>query len=84
MANLVRTKFSADIGMATSGIAGPGGATPEKPVGTVWIAYSDKNQTVARKLQLTTDRLINIQFASVSALNLLRISLRAENFVVST
>jgi nicotinamide-nucleotide amidase len=38
MANLVRAKFSTDIGVATSGVAGPGGATPEKPVGTVWIA----------------------------------------------
>lgn len=75
MANLVRAKFNTDIGVATSGIAGPGGATPEKPVGTVWIAYSDKHQTVTRKLQLSKDRLINIKAASIAVLNLIRTSL---------
>jgi nicotinamide-nucleotide amidase len=75
MANLVRAKFNTDIGVATSGIAGPGGATPEKPVGTVWIAYSDKHHTVTRKLQLAKDRMINIKAASVAVLNLIRQSL---------
>jgi nicotinamide-nucleotide amidase len=75
MANLVRAKFNTDIGLATSGVAGPGGATAEKPVGTVWIAYSDKHQTVTRKLQLSKDRLINIKAASIAILNLMRISL---------
>jgi nicotinamide-nucleotide amidase len=75
MANIVRAKFSTDIGVATSGIAGPGGATPEKPVGTVWIAYSDKHQTVTRKLQLSQDRILNIRLASTAVLNLIRLSL---------
>jgi nicotinamide-nucleotide amidase len=75
MADLVRTKFNTDIGVATSGVAGPGGGTSEKPVGTVWIAYSDKHQTVTRKLQLSKDRLINIKVASVAVLNLIRLSL---------
>jgi len=75
MANLVRAKFNTDIGVATSGIAGPGGETPEKPVGTVWIAYSDKHQTVTKKLQLSKDRLINIKMASIAVLNLIRLSL---------
>jgi nicotinamide-nucleotide amidase len=78
MANLVRAKFSTDIGVATSGIAGPGGATPEKPVGTVWIAYSDKFHTVTKKLQLSTDRGINIRLASTAVLNLIRQNLPTE------
>ena len=75
MANVVRARFHTNIGVATSGIAGPGGATPEKPVGTVWIAYSDKFQTITKKLQLSKDRMINIRMASIAVLNLIRLSL---------
>ena len=72
MAQNVRKKFNADIGVATSGVAGPGGGTPEKPVGTVWIAYSDARETITKKLQLWQDRSINIKVSSVLVLNLAR------------
>jgi nicotinamide-nucleotide amidase len=78
MANLVRAKFTTDIGVATSGIAGPGGATPEKPVGTVWIAYSDRHQVITRKLQLSKERSLNIKMASIAVLNLIRQNLRGQ------
>lgn len=75
MANVVRARFSAHIGVATSGIAGPGGATPEKPVGLVWIAYSEKRFTKTKKLLLTPDRIQNIQLASMAVLNMIRLNL---------
>jgi len=75
MSNNVRKLFDADIGIATSGIAGPDGGTPDKPVGTVWIAFADGEQTITKKLQLTKDRNINIKATAVAILNLVRISL---------
>lgn len=75
MAEQVRILFNADIGLASSGIAGPDGGTPEKPVGTVWTAISDGHQTHARKLSLTQDRMLNIRYTTVNVLNLLRLTL---------
>jgi nicotinamide-nucleotide amidase len=48
MAQQVRSLFKTSIGVASSGVAGPSGGTDDKPVGTVWIAYSDAKQTVAK------------------------------------
>ena len=79
MANRVRAKFNADIGLATSGIAGPGGATPDKPVGTVWIAYSDKNKTTAKLLRLSQERLYNIRYSATAALGLLHANMPSQH-----
>ena len=62
----------ADIGIAISGVAGPDGGTPEKPVGTIWLAIGNQEQIYSRKLQLGKDRLRNIQFTSINALNFIR------------
>jgi nicotinamide-nucleotide amidase len=72
MAEGVRKTLGAKIGIATTGVAGAGGGTPEKPVGTVWIAYSDENETVAKTYQLTKNRNLNIQLTTNVVLNLLR------------
>jgi nicotinamide-nucleotide amidase len=79
MANGVRKLFGSDFGLASSGVAGPDGGTEEKPVGTVWIACVGKGFTAAKKLQLTQDRLLNIQLTAVAVLNLLRISFIQNN-----
>jgi nicotinamide-nucleotide amidase len=77
MAEGVRKKFGTDIGVATTGIAGPGGGTEDKPVGTVWIAYTDGTKIATKRLQLSPDRLVNIRMSSVAVLNLIRLNLPA-------
>ena len=72
MAEGVRQLFNADYGLASSGIAGPDGGTADKPVGTVWIACSGPEGVETRKLQLTQDRMLNIQLTGVAVLNLFR------------
>lgn len=78
MAEGVRKVLGANVGIATSGIAGPNGGTPEKPVGTIWIACSTEKQTVARLLKLGPYREQNIQLTSVYVFNLLRQTLLDE------
>ena len=72
MASQVRDRFRADIGVGITGIAGPGGGTPEKPVGTVWIAVASAASEKVRHFQLTTQRRINKELAATLALNMVR------------
>ena len=72
MAEGVRKLTGSDFSVATSGIAGPGGGSEEKPVGTVWIGISSQNSTETMKLQFKGDRKRNIERFAAYALDLLR------------
>ena len=63
--------FKSDYAIAVTGIAGPDGGTPEKPVGTVWIAVANINKIVVKKLTFGNKRRENIERSAISALNML-------------
>jgi len=71
MASGVQRALAADIGLAVSGIAGPGGGTPEKPVGLVWIGLSAPLVEIARRYLFAGDRLPIKEQAAQAALELL-------------
>lgn len=73
MAEGIKRITGSDFSVATSGIAGPGGGTDEKPVGTVWIGIASPDRTIARKLMFYGDRKRNIVNFASNALNLLRL-----------
>ncbi len=64
--------YGSDYGIAVSGIAGPGGASPGKPVGTVWIAVASKNKLISEKYSFGNLRDVTVRRASATALNMLR------------
>ena len=64
--------FVVDYAIATSGIAGPTGGTPEKPVGTVWIAVGNRTRVLAEKFYFGDNRERNIERSAISGLNMLR------------
>ncbi|MBI4548987.1 MAG: competence/damage-inducible protein A [Ignavibacteriae bacterium] len=72
MASGIRKISNTDIGISTTGIAGPTGGTPEKPIGLVWIGYSDENQTLALKFHFGDGRRQIKERAIQAALDLVR------------
>jgi nicotinamide-nucleotide amidase len=72
MAQGVREVAGADIGVSTTGIAGPTGGSPEKPIGLVWIGFSDRNETLAVKFNFGDDRRRVKERAAQAALELVR------------
>jgi nicotinamide-nucleotide amidase len=71
MAEGVRKRSNVDIGIATTGIAGPTGGTKEKPVGLVYISISSTNNTIVKKFKFAGNRLENKESTCNAALNLL-------------
>jgi len=71
MAEAIRKKSNVDMGISTTGIAGPTGGTKEKPVGLVYIALSTKDETFIKKFQFSGTRLENKESTCNAALQML-------------
>jgi nicotinamide-nucleotide amidase len=85
MAQGARSLYGSDYALATTGIAGPGGGTKGKPVGTVWIALADNQQVIAKRFQFGDHRIRNINMTTFAALNLLRkhmVALQKDNIPI--
>jgi len=72
MAEGVKSTSGADLGLATTGIMGPTGATADKPVGLVYIGYCDEKVCTSKKFNFGDDRLLNKQRTAQAALDFVR------------
>jgi nicotinamide-nucleotide amidase len=72
MASGLLNRSRADYSIAVSGILGPTGGLPDKPVGTVWMAIGTREQIFSRKHHFRFDRAKNIELTAMYALNFLR------------
>jgi nicotinamide-nucleotide amidase len=68
--------FKSDYAIGVTGIAGPDGGTPEKPVGTVWVGVANKQKTVVKKFSFGNKRQQNIERTAIAALNMLHLLLQ--------
>jgi nicotinamide-nucleotide amidase len=83
MAEGIREKSGSDLGLAVTGIAGPGGGTPEKPVGTVWIALSTRQGNKAGHFLFSGQRRQIKILTAYTALNWVRRYLLDDTFLFS-
>lgn len=67
-----RTILNVDYCISTSGVAGPTGGSPEKPVGTIWICVAGPNEVITKKCTFGEDRARNIKMTALTGLNMLR------------
>ena len=74
MAEGLRARSGADVAVSTTGVAGPGGGTPQKPVGLVYVAAACPEGTFVRELRLNGDRQRVRTLASLHALNMIRLA----------
>ncbi len=74
----VIAKTQSYYGLSISGIAGPGGGTPDKPVGTVWIAAGSTEKMIVKKFQFTRTREIIMEYTALTALGMLWRFLKSE------
>ena len=72
MAEGIKSTSGSDIGLATTGIMGPTGATADKPVGLVYIGYCDEKVCTAKKFNFGDDRLLNKERTAQAALDFVR------------
>jgi len=72
----IRKKFTTDIGIGITGVAGPTGGTDEKPVGLVYIGLAINEKVIVKKYQFVKNRLANKLLSSQTALNMLRLELK--------
>ena len=76
MAEQIRILTNADIGISTTGIAGPGGGTKSKPVGLVYIGLSTNNKNIVKKYIFRYDRKNNRILTAHKALDMIRLSIK--------
>jgi len=72
LAEHARARAKSDYALSTTGVAGPCGGSPEKPVGSVYIGFASSRETIVNKLLFPTDRETFKQVATQAALELLR------------
>jgi len=79
MAKGLLNQLNTTYAIAVSGIMGPGGGMPEKPVGTVWIAIASERKTITQKFHFRFNRQKNIQLTAMNALNMLRCFIKEQD-----